>query len=167
MIVTTPRKPTPTATSRRPVTRSPGRIAMVASTVAIGVAALPMPASAELILVSDSAKRVNGSAPRKNPQTNRWPHTRRPVGRWPPRASSSTLSTAAPRQDAQRPRSAPADIDSSPTFISRKLEPQISTSATYFTCQGTRGSASRRHLLAESARGVERRPENASGPPAV
>ena len=71
---------------------------MVASTVAIGVAALPMPASAELIRVSDSAKSVNGSAPRKNPQTNRWPQTRRPVGSRPPRASRSTLMTAAPER---------------------------------------------------------------------
>ena len=111
---------------------------MVASTVAIGVAALPMPASAELIRVSDSAKSVNGSAPRKNPQTNRCPHTPRPVGSRPPRARRSTLMTAAP----DRIRSAEictADIDSSPTFISRKLEPQISTRARYFTCQGTRG----------------------------
>ena len=74
---------------------------MVASTVAIGVAALPMPASAELILVSDSAKSVNGSAPRKNPQTNRCPHTRA-TGRQPtaPRQQQHAEHRG-PGQDAQ------------------------------------------------------------------
>ena len=46
-----------------PVARAPGRKARVASTVAIGVVALPMPASAELTRVSESAKSVNGRIP--------------------------------------------------------------------------------------------------------
>ena len=111
---------------------------MVASTATMGVVALPMPASAELIRVSDRAKSVNGSAPRKNPQTTRCPHTRPPVGSRPPREKSSTLTTAAPDR-MRRPEICTAESDSSPTFMSRKLEPQMSTSARYLTCQGTRG----------------------------
>ena len=111
---------------------------MVARTATIGVVALPMPARAELIRVSDNANSVNGSAPRKNPQTNRWPQTRAPVGSRPPLASNSMLMTAAPER-MRSPEICTADSDSRPTFISRKLEPQISTSARYFTCQGTRG----------------------------
>ncbi len=75
-----------TARSRRPVARSPGKIAIVARTVAMGVVALPIPASAEVIRVSDIANIVNGNAARKNPQTTRCPHTRRPRGSRPPRA---------------------------------------------------------------------------------
>ena len=111
---------------------------MVASTVAMGVAALPIPASAELIRVSERAKSVNGRAPRKNPHTSRWPHTRAPVGSRPPRAKSRPSSTTAP----DRIRSAEictAVRASRPTFMSRKLDPQMRTSARYLTCQGTRG----------------------------
>ena len=110
----------------------------MARTVAIGVAAFPMPASAEVIRVSDSANIVKGSAARKNPQTSRWPQTRRPVGSLPPPSTRSAVMTAAP-ETMRSAEICTADSDSSPTFMRRKLDPQMSTSARYLTCHGTRG----------------------------
>ena len=74
---------------------------MVASTAAIGVVALPMPASAELIRVSDNANSVNGSAPRKKPQTNRWAQTRAPRRQPAALGQQQHADDRGPGEDAQ------------------------------------------------------------------
>ena len=91
-----------------------------------------------MIRVSDRANRVKGRVARKKPQTRRCPHTRAPVGSRPPPTKSSAVMTAAP-ETIRRAEICTADSDSRPTFISRKLDPQMRTSAMNLTCQGTRG----------------------------
>lgn len=112
---------------------------MTASTVAIGVVALEMPASADAIRVSDHTKQVNGSAARKKPHTSRCAHTRPPRGSRPRVTTSSPTRVAAASTirtvtiwKAVQPRRA--------TIMTRKLEPQTRASVTNFACQGTRRS---------------------------
>ena len=133
----TPTKPTTIARIRRPGRRSDGTMAMVARTVAIGVMALPIPASAELTRSSPSGKRTNGREARKTATTSRWRQTCQERGRRPPVRWSRSTTVAAPR--TMRPVAIwTGENHRSPIFMNRKLAPQMTASDPNFTCHGTR-----------------------------
>ena len=136
MMTMTPAKPTTTPTIlRAPIfsDRSSNRLNI---TVAMGVIELPMPASAELTRSSPRANRLNGRLPRKKPVTIRCAHRRPSRGRRPPEAVSRISRTTAP-QTIRSPEICRGARDLRPTFISRKLDPQMNVNARNLSCQGT------------------------------
>jgi hypothetical protein len=135
---TTPTKPMRTATILRVDVRAFGMSTIVASTVAMGVVELPMPASAEETRVSEIAKSVNGNADRKNPMTIMCRHTRHVVGSRPPVIASSARTTTIP-VSTRIVAIWIGVIASSPTFMNRKLDPQMRTRIANLTCHATRG----------------------------
>src|SRR5689334_17587818 len=137
MITTTPTKPITTAASLRGDSRSLGRNTSAKKTAASGVVALPMPASAEETRTSPAAKRLNGRAVRNTPETARCPQTRRSRGSRPPVTASRASRVAVPAKILS-PEIWSGAMVRSPTFMSRKLEPQMRASRRYFACQGTR-----------------------------
>ena len=119
--------------------RSCGSNTSPANTVAMGVVELPIPASAEETRVSDIANRVNGNAERKNPKTIMCRQTCQPRGNRPPAIARRPRTTAVP-VSTRSVAIWTGLIASSPTFMNRKLDPQMSTSTANFTCQATRGA---------------------------
>ena len=126
-----------TAASLRGESRSLGSKMRAKKTAARGVVALPIPASAEETRTSPAANRLNGSAVRKTPDTARWPQTRRSRGSRPPVRASRASRVAVPAK-IRSPEICSGAMVRSPTFMSRKLEPQIRASRRYLACQGTR-----------------------------
>src|SRR6476661_3256460 len=137
MMTMTPAKPMTTAVSLRGDRRSLGSRANAKKTAANGVVALPIPARAEETRTSPAANRLNGRAVRNTPDTARWAQVRRSRGNLPPVMAKRANSVAVPAK-IRSPEICRGAIVRSPTFISRKLDPQMKARRTYLACQGTR-----------------------------
>lgn len=160
--VSTPAKPRPTPANRCRDGRSSDSATTETSIAKSGVAALHIPASIDGMVFSAVANRVNGSAFSRKAATVRCSQVRPPRGSRSRLTATTVASTAVP--NTIRPRVTWSGANASlPTFMNRKLNPQIRPSA----AKRIRQSTTLRGPAGTAAGEVATATAGVSGSPAV